>query len=238
MTPFVADPVARLPLALPVAPPGGSTEPLTTAHVAVDPPRRYRTIVADPPWRVEGSQGDGRPWASKGGRRNRETFFPYETQTLDWIQSRPVGDITEKDAHLYLWVTAKFNRLGHGVATTEAWGFECVSEIVWDKINFGLGKFPRPQHEILLVCRRGTLPFETRNNGSVQRWHAPRRKNNGGRIHSAKPDGSYDLIEQASPGPYLELFARTARLGWDSWGDEALNHIDLEALNHVDLGAA
>ena len=24
-----------------------------------------------------------------------------------------------------------------------------------------------------------------------------------------------------------ELFARRQRLGWDTWGDEALNHVDL-----------
>jgi N6-adenosine-specific RNA methylase IME4 len=110
-----------------------------------------------------------------------------------------------------------------GARVVRAWGFGVVSEIVWDKINFGLGKFPRPQHEILLVCRRGKLPFQVNNAPSVQRWHAPRAKGNRGRIHSAKPEGSYDLIRQASPGPYLELFSRAARLGWATWGDEALH---------------
>lgn len=193
------------------------------ARSAATPCGRWRTIVADPPWRVAGSQNDGRPWCSKGGRRSRETFFPYETMPLDEIKALPVSELAFASAHLYLWVTAKFNRLGHGVDVAEAWGFEVISEIVWDKINFGLGKFPRPQHEILLVCRRGTLPFLLNNAGSVQRWSAPRRKGNGGRIHSAKPDASYDLIQQASPGPYIELFSRTARLGWDTWGDEALH---------------
>lgn len=190
-------------------------------------PERYRTILADPPWRVAGSQDDTRPWCSKGGRRNRETFFPYQTQEIEWIKSLPVSDLAEKDAHLYLWVPARFNREGFGVDVVRAWGFEVVSEIVWDKINFGLGKFPRPQHEILLVCRRGTLPFQLNNIGSVQRWHALRAKGNGGRIHSAKPDGALDLIEQASPGPYLELFARRARFGWDYWGDESLGTAEM-----------
>jgi N6-adenosine-specific RNA methylase IME4 len=185
---------------------------------------RYRTIVADPPWRLVGdAKARSRPWASKGGRRSRDTFFPYETQTLEWIEALPVADLAMPDAHLYLWVPASFNREGIGAQVVRAWGFGVVSEIVWDKINFGLGKFPRPQHEILLVCRRGKLPFQVNNAPSVQRWHAPRAKGNGGRIHSAKPEGSYDLIRQASPGPYLELFSRSARLGWDTWGDEALH---------------
>jgi hypothetical protein len=36
--------------------------------------------------------------------------------------------------------------------------------------------------------------------------------------HSAKPPAFLDLVEQVSPGPYVELFARAPRLGWDSWG--------------------
>lgn len=44
--------------------------------------------------------------------------------------------------------------------------------------------------------------------------HAPRRR------HSEKPLEFYDLFETVSPGPYLELFARNAREGWTSWGNE------------------
>jgi N6-adenosine-specific RNA methylase IME4 len=47
--------------------------------------------------------------------------------------------------------------------------------------------------------------------------------------HSRKPEAFLDLVEQVSPGPYLELFARRQRLGWDTWGDEALAHVDLVA---------
>ena len=44
--------------------------------------------------------------------------------------------------------------------------------------------------------------------------HAPKRD------HSQKPDAVIDIIETFSPGPYLELFARYPRLGWDYAGDE------------------
>jgi N6-adenosine-specific RNA methylase IME4 len=193
-------------------------EPTAATQSAVG--KAYRTIVADPPWPFHDARS--RPWASKGGRRSRDTFFPYETQPLEWIKALPVASLAEADAHLYLWVPAGFNREGIGVDVARTWGFDVVSEIVWDKINFGLGKFPRPQHEILLVCRRGTLPFQINNAGSVQRWGVLRAKRNGGRVHSAKPDAALDVIEQASPGPYVELFARRARFGWDYWGDESL----------------
>lgn len=40
------------------------------------------------------------------------------------------------------------------------------------------------------------------------------------REHSRKPDEIYDIIEDCSPGPYLELFARFPRKGWSQWGNE------------------
>jgi hypothetical protein len=43
---------------------------------------------------------------------------------------------------------------------------------------------------------------------------APRRE------HSRKPDDIHERIERLVAGPYLELFARTRREGWSSWGNE------------------
>lgn len=48
------------------------------------------------------------------------------------------------------------------------------------------------------------------------------------REHSRKPEAFLDLVESVSPGPYLELFARRQRLGWDTWGNEALEHVALD----------
>jgi N6-adenosine-specific RNA methylase IME4 len=41
------------------------------------------------------------------------------------------------------------------------------------------------------------------------------------REHSRKPEEQYEIIESCSPGPYLELFARYCRPGWQVWGDES-----------------
>ncbi len=38
--------------------------------------------------------------------------------------------------------------------------------------------------------------------------------------HSAKPDDFYRLVEEMSPVPRLDCFARRAPAGWDVWGDE------------------
>lgn len=190
---------------------------------------QYRTIVADPPWPIKWSM----PEAGRvNGRGERHCILKhdlgYETMTVEEIEALPVADMAEEDAHLYLWITASLNRQGVGLRVAKAWGFNVVSEIVWAKRNFGLGAFPHPQHEPLLVCRRGKLPFNVRNAGSIQTWDHPRRWD-GTKIHSAKPDASLDLIERASPGPYLEMFARRARFGWDYWGNESLGTAEVAA---------
>lgn len=154
-------------------------------------------------------------------------MLPYPLMSMAEIHALPVSDLAEDDAHLYLWITAKLNARGVGVATVEAWGFDWVGEIVWRKPNFGMGAFPRPQHEILVVARRGHLPFARHDVGSVQDWKQDYTAN-GGKRHSVKPEGAMDLIESNSPGPYLELFARRNRLGWDTFGFECLPHVVME----------
>jgi N6-adenosine-specific RNA methylase IME4 len=68
--------------------------------------------------------------------------------------------------------------------------------------------------EFVLYARRGALPSLGR--AGRQWWVWPRG------IHSAKPDAFLDVVERVSPGPYVELFARRARFGWDYWGNESL----------------
>ena len=45
--------------------------------------------------------------------------------------------------------------------------------------------------------------------------------------HSHKPEEVYDIIERVSPGPYLELFARRSRPGWDAWGNEIPSDLEI-----------
>ena len=50
---------------------------------------------------------------------------------------------------------------------------------------------------------------------SVHRW---KQDYAAGKTHTTKPAGLADLVESHYPGPYVELFARQPRLGWDHWG--------------------
>jgi N6-adenosine-specific RNA methylase IME4 len=72
-----------------------------------------------------------------------------------------------------------------------------------------------------LFCRRGRDVRQAREDSTWWQWKRGK--------HSAKPEAFLDMVERVSPGPYLEMFARRNRLGWDTWGNEALNHVHLAA---------
>lgn len=182
---------------------------------------RYRTLVADPPWPIEWRGGPTRVNGRGERHRNFKRELGYATLTVDAIAALPVEDLAEPDAHLYLWIPDRFLIEGDGARIARAWGFEPGRLLIWAKTGYGLGVFPRPQHEALVVCKRGHLPFNVRDVGSVQTWRYAYE--HGARVHSRKPDGAIDLIERASPGPYVELFARRQRLGWSTWGAECAN---------------
>ena len=175
--------------------------------------RRFRTIMADPPWRFQNATGKVAP---EHKRLNR-----YGTLGLAEIAALPLPVIADETAHLYLWVPNAL--LPEGLAVLAAWGFHYKSNIVWHKIRRdggsdgrGVGFYFRNVTELLLFGVRGrnarTLAPGRRQVNMLQT-----RK----REHSRKPDEQYGLIEACSPGPYLELFGRGVRPGWTSWGNQA-----------------
>jgi N6-adenosine-specific RNA methylase IME4 len=87
--------------------------------------------------------------------------------------------------------------------------------LVFDERSFftGLGFWTRANPEPCLLATRGK---PKRRSADVRKLViSPRRE------HSRKPDEIYDRIAALCDGPYLEMFARSSRPGWDSWGMEA-----------------
>lgn len=177
----------------------------------------YRTIVADPPWEMDTRRIGGSNWAK--GQRAR-TGFAYPTMPTEDIKALPVADLAADDAHLYLWTVQRHLRASFEVA--EAWGFRPAATLVWCKQRGGfIGGAFFSNVEFVLYCRRGKLAHNTRVNSQWFDW--PRGE------HSAKPEAFLDLVEQVSLGPYLEMFARRDRLGWDTWGNESLGTAEMVA---------
>ncbi len=177
--------------------------------------KKYRTILADPPWQFQNRTGKVAP---EHKRLNR-----YSTMTLSEIKQLPITSITAEKSHLYLWVPNAL--LPEGLEVMAAWGFKYKTNIIWEKVRKdgfpdgrGVGFYFRNVTEILLFGVRGT------NNRTEQ---AGRRQVNiirsMKREHSRKPDETYDIIESCSIGPYLELFARGDRPNWTMWGNQAID---------------
>lgn len=126
-----------------------------------------------------------------------------------------------KDAHLYLWATN--NYLADAMTLITQLGFRYITTITWVKTRIGLGQYFRGKTEQLLFAVRGNGPKVARKRTTVLSTciESEHVKDAAGRIvHSAKPPAFHEAIEAASRGPRAELFARTARPGWSSWGDE------------------
>jgi N6-adenosine-specific RNA methylase IME4 len=141
--------------------------------------------------------------------------------TLDAIEDVPARELAAPDAHLYLWTTNAHVEDAYAVA--RQWGFAPSVLLTWAKVprGLGLGGTFTQTTEHVLFARRGSLAAKRRLDTTWFAW--PRG------AHSRKPDAFLDLVESVSPGPYLELFARRQRLGWDTWGNEALEHVSLTA---------
>ena len=178
-------------------------------------PERYRTIVADPPW----AYPEGFHQLLPDG--HRKTVLPYPALSLEEICELPVRQLADRDCRLFLWTTNKY--LEDAFTVQRVWGFRHVQTLVWEKTNAQPTQGSlAPNVEFLLVCRKGAPPRSRRMPSAVLR--IPKG------AHSQKPEAWLDWIEQVSPGPYLELFARRQRIGWDTWGDQSLCHITLEPL--------
>lgn len=161
----------------------------------------YATVVVDPPWRVHQPP----VWTSGPNRA-----LPYSTMHVDEIRSLQVADLAAADAHLYLWTINRYVEAAYDVA--RRWGFEPSTLLTWCKRPIGLG--PGGAYalttEHVLFARRGRGAFVERHPTTWWQWDRGE--------HSEKPAAFLDIVERVSPGPYVELFARAPRLGWDSWG--------------------
>lgn len=184
---------------------------------------RYQTIVADPPWEYpEGFASQSVTWGKWKGpvrRKGDGVVLPYSAMTVWQICALPVAEMADQSSRLFLWATNKY--LPDAFMVMRAWGFKYRQTLTWDKRGSFNGSIA-PNSEFLLVGTCGSPPIVRRMPSAVVVASATKH-------HSQKPDVFLDWIEQVSPGPYVELFSRRHRLGWDVWGNESANTAELSA---------
>lgn len=166
----------------------------------------FRVICADPPW----SFGDRLPGPGRGAAKH------YDVMSVDDICNFPIPP-TEPDAWLFMWRVA--SQVEESYRAVRAWGFAPKTEVVWQKLtasglpHFGMGHYVRASHETCVVAVKGKPKPLSR---SVRSTFAAKAGK-----HSEKPEIFYSgIVEALSAGPYCELFARSTRPGWVSFGNE------------------
>lgn len=181
---------------------------------------RFKLIYADVAWEYDSyTSSDHGAVASQ-----------YPTMTVSEIAAIPVGEkFAHDNAIMLFWAT--WPHLQDAMTVIKTWGFDYVTGAPWVKtvpssgdVRLGIGYYFQSTSECLLLCKRGK---GKRRKGSKAMFglltslaqdmkervlYAPRKR------HSEKPVLLYDYIEANCDGPYLELFARTTRPGWTSWG--------------------
>jgi N6-adenosine-specific RNA methylase IME4 len=208
--------------------------------------KRYRTILADPPWSYRDKLRIDPDIA-------RSSTDHYPTMTLQEICDLAVADPIygdtivdfglKDDAFLFLWTTNSFLVENKAQRVCEEWGFTPKQLITWVKtkgewvedcehaLTLEEGSRAREKLKDPAKGLQFGMGFYTRGvtehiilatRGRCTDYvkdHSIRNVIFAPRIaHSRKPQAQYDLIEQLVPGPYLELFATRRREGWDSWG--------------------
>ncbi|WHA40936.1 MT-A70 family methyltransferase [Agrobacterium larrymoorei] len=180
------------------------------------PRAAYPIGYADPPWQQEA-------WSDETGQ---DKGLKYPSMTVEEIKALCAGEKSPftRDAVLFLWVTA--NRLPDGLAVLEAWGFQFVTSLVWNKVNIGMGRWTRDQHEILLIGKRGSISLAPMPGTQPPSLYSEPKTE-----HSRKPVWYAEQIDRLWPNlQKFELFQRKDSLAdgdirlngkWDFWGNQA-----------------
>lgn len=179
--------------------------------------KKYKIIYADPPWKYK-------VYSEKGNGRSAERYYP--TMNVEDICKLPVNELADDDCILFMWAT--FPTLKEGLKVIEEWGFNYKTiGFVWIKQNkkkptlfFGMGFWTRANAEICIIATKGK---PKRISAKVhQVIISPIEE------HSKKPDETRKrIVELMGDLPRIELFARQKTDGWDIWGNELENDIDL-----------
>lgn len=178
---------------------------------------KYGVILADPPWSYEAWSGSSVP--------SRVAEAHYKTMAAEKIANLPVRDLAGPNCVLLLWATWPTIEVAFRVI--KAWGFTYKTcGFDWMKADvtqmdlfadsavadMKLGYWTRSNSEPCLLATRGQ---PKRRDAGVRMGIIERA-----REHSRKPECVYDRIERLVAGPYVELFARQRRRGWDALGDQ------------------
>lgn len=187
------------------------------------PTDQHALIYVDPPWLFKN-------YSEKGEEKN--PLAHYDCMELEDIKKIPVLFAAAPHSVLVMWAT--FAMLPEALDLMASWGFKYKTGGPWNKCTtngnpaFGTGYVLRNSAELFLIGTHGNPVIKNKSTrGVLFTGDVPDNLRDLSvtvstlrREHSRKPDEMYGLLEGLFNGPYLELFARTTRPGWTSWGNQ------------------
>lgn len=181
----------------------------------------YRVIYADPAWGFRTFSG-----GHQAPFRGKEE--PYPTMSREELLALPVSDLAAKDCCLVMWILG--SHIDQAFELAETWGFKFNTDLFyWVKTGkhdpavrpITMGHWSRKQVEPCFLFTRGKPGRQDKGVRQLIETdtfdpviYGPRRE------HSRKPDETRDRIERLIAGPYVELFSRSTKPGWDVWGNQ------------------
>lgn len=165
-----------------------------------------QVLYADPPWAFDNSGFD------QSAAQEYPVLKPEIIENYTDDTGRQIRQLAkQKGSILFLWVPAAI--VPEGLQILKGWGFEYKAQMVWKKDRApGIGWWVKSKHELLFIGALGSQLHPAIKFDSV--FESPVT------THSKKPELVYEMIEAMYTGPYIELFARNTRPGWESWGNE------------------
>ncbi len=189
-------------------PEAGLPTPMAVLHSLIDRGHGYECLVIDPPWKYEDE-------GCRGGAAKH-----YDTMLIDEIAALPIPSLhfPHSHVHLWLWVTNHMVDAGHQLL--RHWSLRHIGMLTWVKTTregapaLGTGRYLRGSTEHLLCATAGKTQFRRHD---IPTWFAAPVLG-----HSIKPEFPYRVAREVAPigAMCLELFARTPRHAWTTWGDE------------------
>lgn len=180
----------------------------------MDAIKKYQIIYCDPPWNYQDKS------KSHGGGAESH----YSCMTIEQLKHLVVP--ASDDSVCLMWAT--YPQLDVAIELLKAWGFKYKTvAFTWVKVNkngsiyMGMGRHTRANAEICLLGVKGKgIP---RKNAGIYNTQLHVRGK-----HSKKPDKFRTDIECLyGESSRIELFAREKAHGWDVWGNEVENDVEL-----------
>lgn len=190
----------------------------TTGHKGISMNKKYNIIYADPPWSFNSVRS--------GGSMKSGAAAKYQTMTLEEMKALDVPALCEKDCVLVMWYVS--SQPQEALDLVKAWGFTLknMNAFIWRKLSanlfphFGMGYWTRAGAECALIAVRGKPKAECRSIRQVRDEVVGE--------HSEKPAiFRDDIVKLCGDLPRLEMFARVSAPGWDVFGNEVDNSVQI-----------